>query len=151
MNTPLYCPYCHQLFVPSPFRPQQRVCSGVDCQRRRKTEYHRQARQNDPAYALVCRDSQVKWRAAHRDYHRLWRQAHPQAVDANRKCQRQRDTRRRIRHLVKNNLAFQVKPFPAEVWLLGQKGEDLAKNNLAVSQVVIFQEIAATTPHLAPS
>lgn len=151
MNTPRSCPYCQGLFVPSAFRPQQRVCGHVECQRRRKTDYHRKQRLSDPAYDQVCRDSQAKWRAAHPDYPRQWRQKHPQAVASNRQSQRRRDSNRRLGDLVKNNLASDLKPFAAQVWLLGQQGEDLAKNNLAISQVVIFQEVVARAQVLDPS
>ena len=39
----------------------------------------------------------------------------------------------RLQHLVKNNLALNLKHSPAEVWLLGPAADDLVKNNLAAS------------------
>jgi hypothetical protein len=41
-------------------------------------------------------------------------------VENNRQRQRQRDQKRRLRHLVRNNLAFDLKRSSSEVWLLGQ-------------------------------
>src|SRR5438874_12030672 len=38
--------------------------------------------------------------------------------------------RRRIRHLVRNNLALDLKHSASEIWLLGPKLHDLDKNNL---------------------
>jgi hypothetical protein len=48
-----------------------------------------------------------------------------------------------MRDLVKNNLALDVKASSADVWLAGPELEDLVKNNLAISQVMIFQTVAA--------
>ena len=56
------CTYCKQEFYPSRYRPDQRVCSSTDCQRRRRTDYHRQKLATDPVYQEQCRDSQKKWR-----------------------------------------------------------------------------------------
>ncbi len=142
------CPYCNQPFVPSPFRPQQRICSSVECQRRRRTDYHRQKRRTDPDYRQDCLDSQKKWRTAHPDYPAHYRKSHPESVERNRQAQRRRDQKRRMVDLVKNNLALDVKRVPGEVWLMGPELEDLAKNNLAFSQVLIFQTVGteATPP-----
>jgi len=41
--------------------------------------------------------------------------------------------------IVKNNLAIDVKRLPAEVWMTGPGLDVIVKNNLAISQVVIFQ------------
>ncbi len=98
--------YCRQPFVPSPYRPQQLVCSAQECQRRRRAEYHRWKRHADPVYRQVCRDSQKKWWDAHPTYKREYRQRHPDAVERNRLAQRRRDQCRQIQRLVKNNLAF---------------------------------------------
>jgi hypothetical protein len=39
-------------------------------------------------------------------------------------------------------LAFDLKHSAAEVWLLGHRAENLAKNNLAFSQVLILPTLA---------
>ena len=67
------CPYCRELFVPSRYHSDQVVCSGKECQRRRRTEYRRQKRRNDPAYREQCCDSQEKWRDRHPDYMQKYR------------------------------------------------------------------------------
>jgi hypothetical protein len=97
--------------------------------------------ETDPVYRQVCRDSQQKWRTTHANYHREYRQAHPESVERNRQAQRQRDRRRRLQNLVKNNLALDLKHSAAEVWLLGPEAGHLAKNNLAFSQVLILQTV----------
>jgi hypothetical protein len=45
------CRYCHQGFQPSKYQPSQAVCSSPDCQRQRRTDYHRNKVAADPEYA----------------------------------------------------------------------------------------------------
>ena len=132
------CPYCQCSFVPSVYRPQQRVCGQSECQRRRRSEYHRQKLATDPEYRQVVRESQKQWWDEHPDYQRQHRQANPQRVENNRKRQRQRDQKRRLGRLVRSNVALDLKDSAAEVWLLGPKLGDLDRNNLASAQVLIL-------------
>jgi hypothetical protein len=60
-------------------------------------------------YAQVVGESQKKWRDAHPDYPKTYRQSHVAAVEGNRQMQRGRDARRRAQFLVKNNLALDLK------------------------------------------
>ncbi len=143
---PRRCPYCDKLFSPSIFHPNQRVCAATGCQKRRRADYHREKYRTDPEYRLVCRESDQKWRLRNADYQRRYRQRHPAYVDQNRRAQKRRDRRRRARDLVKNNLALDLKSLPADVWLAGPDLGDLVKNNLAVSEVMIFQTVAASPP-----
>jgi len=133
------CRYCQQVFQFSPYRPQQAVCSQVACQRRRRREYHHNKIRSDPLYADTVSRSRKKWRDAHPDYQQQYWHSHPTAAERNRQQQRQRDRRRHLRQLVKNNLALDLRDCPAEVWLLGPTADDLVKNNLAHSQLLIFQ------------
>ena len=64
---PKSCRYCQQSFTPSRFRPDQAICGQPDCQRRRRSDYHRAKIKPNPEYAEVVRDSQRKWREAHPD------------------------------------------------------------------------------------
>ncbi|MFQ5796760.1 MAG: hypothetical protein ACE5JP_17155 [Candidatus Bipolaricaulia bacterium] len=142
------CPYCQKCFIPSRYRPQQRVCSRGECQRRRRSDYHRQKLVSDPEYGLVCRDSRQKWRARNPGYQARYRQTHPEYVSQNRQAQRRRDQKRRLGHLVKNNLALDLKRLEADIWLIGPQGRDLVKNNLAFREVVVFQRVQSSTPAL---
>ncbi len=142
------CQYCRQSFAPSVYRPQQTVCSQPDCQKRRKTDYHRHKRLHDPAYAQTCQNSQENWRRDHPDYTRQYRQTHPKAVERNREGERQRYRYRQLANLAKNNLALDLKRCAAEVWLLAPAGTVLAKNNLASSQIYIVQQL--TSAEAAP-
>lgn len=140
------CPYCQQTFQPSVYRLQQRVCSQLACQRRRRAEYHRQKIRTDPLYAEVVRDSQKQWRAEHAEYQKAYLQKHPEAAERNRERQRQRDRQRRVTNLVKNNAALDLKRSTAQVWLVGPETADLVKNNVAFSEVLVFQRVASTLP-----
>ena len=120
------------------YRPEQKVCSQPECQRRRRTDYHRKKIANDSEYHQVVLESQKKWRARHADYEQQRRQANPKLVEKNRERQRYRDQKRRLQLLAKNNLALDLKHSASEVWLLGPKLRDLDKNNLASAQVLIL-------------
>jgi hypothetical protein len=76
----LPCRFCQQSFELSKFRPDQNVCSHRNCQRRRRGEYHRRKIETDSEYAEVVRDSRRKWREAHPDYQKNYRQSHEAAV-----------------------------------------------------------------------
>lgn len=134
------CPYCQQWFTPSRFRPSQTVCSRPDCQRQRANDYHRQKKRQDPLYHQQCRDSQKQWRQAHPHYMPQYRQTHPDSLEQNRRRARQRYRKRRAALLVKNNLALDLKAASSEVFLIGPSLEPFVKNNLAFSQVYIFQQ-----------
>jgi hypothetical protein len=62
-------------------------------------------------------------------------------VENNRKRQRQRDRKRRLQRLVRNNLALDLKHSASEVWLLGPKLHDLDRNDLASAQVLILPSV----------
>lgn len=145
------CRYCQQTFQPSIYRPQQSVCSHPDCQRQRRSDYHRDRIRNDAEYAEDVRASQKKWREAHPEYWKRYRQEHPATAERNRQQQRQRDQKRRLLNLAKNNLALDLKRGAAEVWLLGPGMKDLAKNNLAQTKVFIYQGMASTMDQAHPS
>jgi len=133
------CRYCERAFQPSKFRPGQAVCSDPACQRRRRSDDHRRRLASDAEYRQGCRDSSRKWRAQHRDYWKRRRQKRPEVAERNRRRQRLRDHKRRLRHLANNNLVFDLKSIPAEIWLVGAAVEDLANNTLAPAQLIVWQ------------
>lgn len=137
------CAYCKGQFEPSRYRPAQRVCSAKPCQDRRRSDSHRARIGQDPEYAETCRNAQRQWREAHPDYQRRYRQSHPESVDQNRRRQKQRDERRKMATLVKNNLAFDLTPCVSKVLLIGPAAADLDKNNLAQSKLLIYRTLEA--------
>ncbi len=145
------CRQCQQPFHPSRFHPEQIVCGRPDCQRRRRRDYHHLKIEHDPEYAQVVRDSRKKWRETHPDYQKNYWLTHPEAAERNRQRQRQRDQKRRVRNLVKNNLALDLKRSPAQIWLVGPAADDLVKNNLAFSSLFIFQPVGSSLLASGPS
>lgn len=142
------CRYCQQIFQPSKFQPRQAVCSGAECQRRRRTDYHREKIAADPEYREVCRDSRRKWRTSHPGYWKQYRENHPAAVERNRQQQRFRDHKRRLRNLANNTSALDLKHSAAQVWLVGPGAAHLANNNSAPGQIWVIEALA---PRPSPS
>lgn len=133
------CPYCHQSFIPSPFHPEQKVCHSPECQRRRRGDYHRQKILTDSDYGQACADSRKKWRENNPDYQSIYRVRNPDYCQRNRQKQLVRNQKRKLSLIVKNNLAIDLKRLPAEVWMTGPGLDGIVKNNVAISQVLIFQ------------
>lgn len=133
------CCYCNELFVPSPFHPNQKVCLSPECQRRRRTDYHRQKITMDSEYRQICTESRKKWRENNPTYQSRYRGRNEDYCKRNRQKQRVRNQKRRLSLIVKNNLAIDLKRLPARVWMTGPGLDEIVKNNLAISQVFIFQ------------
>jgi hypothetical protein len=142
------CRYCQKSFQLSKFQPRQTVCSEPDCQRWRRTDYHKEKIASDPEYREVCRDSPRKWRARNPDYWKRYRETHPAAMEHNRKRQRVRDRKRRLCHLANNTSALDLKHFAAQVWLVGSGVVDLANINSASAQIWVIE---ALPPGPAPA
>jgi hypothetical protein len=142
------CRYCQNSFQPSKFQPRQQVCGAPDCQRRRRTEYHKAKIATDPVYREVCRDSPRKWRARNPGYWKRYREKHPAAVDHNRHQQRVRDRRRRLRHLANNTSALDLKHSAAQIWLVGPGAVQLANNTSAPAQIWVIE---ALPPNSVPA
>ena len=141
------CRYCQQVFQPSKFQPRQAVCSGAECQRKRRIDYHREKIVADPEYREVCRDSRRKWRDRHPDYWKQYREKHPEAAEHNRQQQKFRDRKRRLRNLANNTSALDLKHSAAQVWLVGPGAAHLANNNSALAQIWVIEALPS---HPAP-
>jgi hypothetical protein len=145
------CLYCQSAFVPSRYRPQQGVCSRPDCQRRRRADSRRRQLTRDAVYRQVVRDSQKQWWDEHPDYQRRRRKANPGVVERNREQQHLRDQKRRLRMLVRNNLALDLKHSVSEVWLVGPQVHRLVRNNLASAQVLVLPSVTNFLEGPSPS
>jgi hypothetical protein len=97
-------------------------------------------------YAQVVLDSRKQWRTEHADYQKTYWRTHPEAAEHNRQRQRQMDRQRRVISLVKNNAALDLKHSTTEVWLVGPGAAELVKNNVAFSEVMVFQQVIPLTP-----
>lgn len=128
------CAYCKRKFEPSRYRPDQKVCSMQECQRRRRREYHKKRRAEDPAYHEQCLDSQRKWRKKNPDYLKSYR--------AGRARSRLLRKLHELRDLVKNNVALDIRSCDASIWIVGPKGLISETNNLAGAEVIVLQVVA---------
>ena len=137
------CRYCIREFRPSRYHPDQKVCSSRDCQRRRRTEYHRKKLVDDAAYREQCRDSQQKWREKNPHYmKRYW--ADRRTGDRLNPKQSLTSELNRLLKLVKNNSAVDLRSLDASIWLVSADGF-CEKNNLASAKIIIVQGIPHST------
>jgi hypothetical protein len=137
------CRYCIHEFRPSRYHPDQKVCSSRDCQRRRRTEYHRKKLVEDAAYREQCRDSQQKWREKNPHYmKRYW--ADRRTGDRLNPKQSLTSELNRLLKLVKNNSAVDLRSLDASIWLVSTDGF-CEKNNLASAKIIIVQGIPHST------
>src|ERR1700686_5059094 len=133
------CRYCQKSFQPSKFQSRHTVCSEPNCQRRRRTDYHKEKISSDPEYREACRDSPRKWRSRNPDYWKQYRQRNPAAVERNRQKQKLRDRKRRLCNLANNTSAQDLKHSAAQVWLVGSGATHLTNNNSAPAQVWVIE------------
>jgi hypothetical protein len=76
------CPACGQMFTPDPRVGQRQMyCSRAECQKTRQRKNESDWRERYPDCVIAQRK---KWRQAHLDYLRQWRERHPGAVRRNR-------------------------------------------------------------------
>jgi hypothetical protein len=138
------CRYCIHKFRPSRYHPDQKVCSSGDCQRRRRTDYHRKKLVEDPGYRAQCRDSQQKWRDKNPHYMKsYW--ADRRAGDLlNAKKSRLTSELNHLLKLAKNNSAVDLRSLDASIWLVPTDGF-FEKNNLASAKIIIVQGIPHST------
>lgn len=145
------CRYCQKSFRRSKFQPRQTVCSEVDCQRQRRTEYHKEKIASDPEYRQVCQDSSRKWRAANPGYWKQYREEHPASTHQNREQQKARDGKQRLCQLANNTSALDLKHSAAQVWLVGPGAMDLANNNSASAQIWVIETLPPGRAPAPPS
>ena len=132
------CPYCGESFTASKYHPNQRVCSQLDCQRRRRNEYHRNKIRNDSKYRADCEQSQSNWLAAHPNYMREYRKSHRQPRTLESAIELGRVGT--LPDLVNNNLALDLKNCGAPVWLLCPN--ESVKNTLASAEIILIKALS---------
>ncbi|MGB2631212.1 MAG: hypothetical protein WBD24_07650 [Candidatus Omnitrophota bacterium] len=83
------CQICGKGFLANKYRPNQEICSSLECQYQRQLENMRQWRKNNPNYfkykesqdkswKQTCRERSLEWRKKHREYLQLYREANKQ-------------------------------------------------------------------------
>lgn len=98
-----FCKICGKPFIPNKYRPNQEICSSVECQYQRQLDNMSQWRKSNPNYFKykevhdtswkeTCRRRSLDWRKEHKEYLKLYREAHRQ-----RHCNYMRDYMREYR------------------------------------------------------
>ncbi len=81
------CKMCGKAFIVNKYRPNQDVCSGVECQYRRQLEnmavwrkrnpnYFKYKEAQDASWKETCKHRSLEWRKKHKEYLKLYRDAH---------------------------------------------------------------------------
>ena len=81
------CSICKKPFLPNKYRPNQQICSNLECQYKRQLDNMKKWRDKNPHYFKykemrdakwreVCRERARKWRQRHLEYLKLYRQEH---------------------------------------------------------------------------
>ena len=133
------CRYCEQEFKPSRYHPNQDVCSSKECQLRRRTDYHRQKIVEDPIYREQCRDSQRKWREQNPDYMKKYLLRRHQEKLSQPETSALATEFQHLLTLIKNNLAFDLKPSTAAIRLVYPPAAGHEKNIFANAKVLAVQ------------
>lgn len=89
------CVHCSAQYVQNPRVKNQRYCSCPECQRERKSLWHKQKLQTDVAYKQNRFAAQQKWQEKHPDYWRNYRKTHPKSSERNRILQIARNKKAR--------------------------------------------------------
>ncbi len=81
------CPICKKWFIPNKYRPNQEICSNLECQYQRQLDNMKKWRNHNPNYFKyreekdatwkeTCKDRAKRWRDRHQEYLKLYRQEH---------------------------------------------------------------------------
>jgi|GEM_PF-1185569 len=82
------CEVCSQTFMPSKYRPGQKVCSRPECQKERQKRNILSWRERNPAYFRHIH-ANPHWRNKRSLRSRQWRQAHPDHIREYRQTHRE--------------------------------------------------------------
>jgi len=81
------CKICKKPFIPNKYRPNQEICSSIECQyqrqltnmkkwRERNPNYFKYKEAHDKSWKETCRQRSLDWRKKHQEYLKLYRDAH---------------------------------------------------------------------------
>ena len=93
------CHCCRRIKPLNPRARNQRYCGARPCQQTRKNKWQRNKQQVDSDHKVNKEESQRAWRQRNPDYWKLYREKNPEYCERNRKLQRKRDMRRRLKNL----------------------------------------------------
>lgn len=81
------CKVCGKAFLPNKYRPNQEICSSLECQyqrqldnmktwRGRNPNYFKYKENQDSSWKETCRQRSLDWRKEHQEYLKLYREEH---------------------------------------------------------------------------
>ena len=81
------CKVCGKPFLSNKYRPNQTVCSSLECQYQRQLEnmkkwrgrnpnYFKYKESQDSSWRETCRQRSLEWRKKHQEYLKLYREEH---------------------------------------------------------------------------
>jgi len=118
------CPICKKGFIPNKYRPNQEICSNLECQYKRQLDNMKKWRDKNPHYFKykemrdvkwreVCRERAKRWRQRHLEYLKLYRQEHK---EEHREYMRKymREYRRRKKEKMQKPPEANLSPQPNE-------------------------------------
>ncbi|MDD5633712.1 MAG: hypothetical protein PHW46_00335 [Candidatus Omnitrophica bacterium] len=81
-----FCSICGKPFLPNKYRPNQEVCSSLECQYQRQLlnmkswretnpNYFKYKESQDKSWKQACRERSLDWRRKHKEYLQLYREA----------------------------------------------------------------------------
>jgi hypothetical protein len=87
MDTEKKCKACGRPFMPNKYRPNQEICSSIECQYQRQLNNMKRWRETNPNYFKykeignkswkeTCKLRSLEWRKRHQEYLKLYREAH---------------------------------------------------------------------------
>ncbi len=87
MVEPRACKICGKSFTPNKYRPNQNICSSIECQyqrqldnmkewRGRNPNYFKYKESHDSSWKQTCKQRSLDWRKKHMDYLKLYREEH---------------------------------------------------------------------------
>ena len=134
------CVHCRRLFIANPRVKNQKYCSRDRCQRARKSRWQQRKIATDADYRKNQKDSQQTWQTQHPDYWRQYRDSHPQYRERNRMLQKQRDAKRRAKHLAKMDALKQLKSIKPDTYYLIPCMGSLAKMDASIQKINVIPE-----------
>lgn len=87
MTNERICTACKKWFIPNKYRPNQKICSSLECQYKRQLgnmkkwrtsnpNYFRYREAKDVTWKEACKERAKKWRGKHQEYLKLYRDEH---------------------------------------------------------------------------
>ena len=138
MRSKARCKHCKTLFVPNPRVKNQRYCGKKACQNARRAEWQRQKMKTDPDYRQNQKQAQKDWRSQNPGYWKWYRSKNADYCNRNRKLQKIRDAKRRMRHLAKMDVLKPGNPLSPGSYFIVPVFADLAKMDASVQKVTLI-------------